>query len=165
MDGRDLAVACLPLSHGWNCSSTIGRALRARSGVGEYVHKLLAALADPPESDERLHLFTSSWGDRLQKSALSSLPGVVAHHARVPVRVLNWAQHRLGWPPVDRVAGGHFDTLHAAHPLLIPARGARVVHVHDLDFLDHPERTSAEIRRGWKTPPSSEPKPTGQKYC
>jgi len=124
-------------------------ALRTRSGVGEYVHELLAALADPPESGERLHLFTSSWKDRLQPSALSSLPGVTAHDARVPVHLLNWAWHRLGWPPVERVAGGHFDVVHAAHPLLIPARGARVVTVHDLDFLDHPERTSAEIRRDY----------------
>ncbi len=37
--------------------------------------------------------------------------------------------------------------MHAAHPLLIPARrAAQVVTIHDLFFLLHPERTRAEIR-------------------
>jgi glycosyltransferase involved in cell wall biosynthesis len=124
-------------------------ALRARSGVGEYVHELLTALAESPEPGERLHLFTSSWKDRLPPDVLNSLPGVVPHDARVPVRVLNWAWHRRGWPPVERLTGGRFDVVHAAHPLLIPARAAKVVTVHDLDFLDHPERTAAEIRRDY----------------
>jgi glycosyltransferase involved in cell wall biosynthesis len=36
------------------------------------------------------------------------------------------------------------------HPLLMPTRRARqVVTVHDLDFLDHPERTRSEIRRDY----------------
>src|SRR4029079_12854145 len=38
----------------------------------------------------------------------------------------------------------------SAHPLPIPARhAAQVVTVHDLDFLDHPERTRREIRRDY----------------
>jgi alpha-1,3-rhamnosyl/mannosyltransferase len=44
---------------------------------------------------------------------------------------------------------GPFDVVHAAHPLLIPTRGAGVVTIHDLDFLDHPERTAAEVRRDY----------------
>ncbi len=36
------------------------------------------------------------------------------------------------------------------HPLLLPARSAaQVVMIHDLDFLTHPERTRAEIRRDY----------------
>jgi glycosyltransferase involved in cell wall biosynthesis len=36
------------------------------------------------------------------------------------------------------------------HPLLMPAhRAARVVTIHDLNFLSHPERTRAEIRRDY----------------
>jgi len=51
---------------------------------------------------------------------------------------------------VERLAGGSFDVIHSAHPLLIPTNGgARVVTIHDLDFLDHPERTRAEIRRDY----------------
>jgi alpha-1,3-rhamnosyl/mannosyltransferase len=45
---------------------------------------------------------------------------------------------------------GDADVVHAAHPLLIPStRAARVVTVHDLFFLSHPERTNAEIRRDY----------------
>jgi glycosyltransferase involved in cell wall biosynthesis len=36
------------------------------------------------------------------------------------------------------------------HPLLVPSeRAAQVVTIADLDFLDHPERTRAEIRRDY----------------
>jgi glycosyltransferase involved in cell wall biosynthesis len=122
-------------------------ALRERTGVGEYVHELARALAATAPADERLTLFSSSWKDRLAGDAVPGLPTI---DRRIPVRVLNYAWHRLGWPAAERVAGGVFDIVHAAHPLIIPAAGAaRVVTVHDLDFLDHPERTRAEIRRDY----------------
>jgi glycosyltransferase involved in cell wall biosynthesis len=65
--------------------------------------------------------------------------------------VLNFLWHRLEWPPVETLAGP-VDVAHAAHPLMMPSRrAARVVTVHDLYFLDHPEGTSAEIRRDYPT--------------
>ena len=121
-------------------------ALRQRTGVGEYVHEIAAALARHLSgSADSLTLFSSSWKDRLD--------GGVAHarvvDARVPVRALNFAWHRLGWPPVERFAGPT-DIAHSLHPLLMPARRARqLVTIHDLDFLEHPERTRAEIRRDY----------------
>jgi hypothetical protein len=40
--------------------------------------------------------------------------------------------------------------VHAAHPLLIPSRhAAQIVTIHDLFFLDHPERVRDEIRRDY----------------
>lgn len=57
--------------------------------------------------------------------------------------------HRAAWPPIEAIAGS-FDVVHAAHPLLIPARrAAQVVTIHDLFFLTQPERTRAEIRRDY----------------
>jgi glycosyltransferase involved in cell wall biosynthesis len=45
---------------------------------------------------------------------------------------------------------GDVDVAHSPSPLMMPSRrAARVVTIHDLDFLDHPERTSAEIRRDY----------------
>ncbi len=121
-------------------------ALRQRSGVGEYVHELAAALGRQLAPSDTLTLFSSSWKDRLDPALLPSLPRV---DARVPVRFLNYAWHRLGWPPVESFAG-RVDVAHAMHPLLIPARhAARVITIHDLDFLDHPERTHAEVRRDY----------------
>ena len=121
-------------------------ALRQRTGVGEYVHEMAAALARRLTPSERLLLFSSSWKDRLAPGVFG---GAETIDARVPVRVLNWAWHHLEWPPAERFAG-QVDIAHSTHPLLMPSRGARqVVTIYDLDFLDHPERTRAEIRRDY----------------
>ena len=125
-------------------------ALRERSGVGEYVHELAAALAARAGPGHTLALFTSSWKDRPAPDLHSALPGVTIHDRRVPVRVLNWCWHRAGGPTVELLTGSRFDVVHAAHPLLIPARdAARVVTIHDLEFLDRPAQTHAEIRRDY----------------
>jgi glycosyltransferase involved in cell wall biosynthesis len=121
-------------------------ALRQRTGVGQYVHEMARALTPVLDEGDSLVLFSSSWKDRAPSGAV---PGAQVADARVPVRVLNFAWHRLEWPPVDWFSGA-VDVAHSAHPLLMPARSAlRVVTIHDLDFLDHPERTAAEIRRDY----------------
>jgi glycosyltransferase involved in cell wall biosynthesis len=128
-------------------------ALRGRSGVGEYVHQMVAALLAVFPSNTSPHqldvtIFSSSWKDRLTLS--SKLDGVKAVDLRVPVSVLNLAWHRLAWPPVELLAGAPFDVTHSLHPLLLPARdAAQVITIHDLNFLAHPERTRAEIRRDY----------------
>jgi glycosyltransferase involved in cell wall biosynthesis len=125
-------------------------ALRERSGVGEYTHQLVAALAEvalPGQLD--LTIFSSSWKDRLSLGG-HELPGVTRIDRRVPVRLLNFAWHRLGWPPVETLAGATFDLTHSLHPLILPSRtAARVITIHDLNFLAHPDRTRAEIRRDY----------------
>lgn len=124
-------------------------ALRQRTGVGEYVHEMLAALGRQDGGDE-LHLFTSSLKDRLAPGVRQDLRHVGAHDLRIPGTILNYAWHRLEWPPVERLVAVRPDVVHSAHPLLIPSRrAAQVITIHDLDFLDHPERTSAEIRRDY----------------
>jgi glycosyltransferase involved in cell wall biosynthesis len=123
-------------------------ALRERTGVGEYAHEIAAALARHLHPPDTLTLFSSSWKDRLPARRV---PGTSVVDIRVPVVVLNAAWHRLGWPPAERFAGA-IDIAHSLHPLLMPARRAKqVVTVHDLDFLDHPERTRGEIRRDYPT--------------
>ncbi len=123
-------------------------ALRQRTGVGEYVHELARALlaADRP-SAESLTLFSSSWRDRVDAGAV---PAAATVDIRLPVRALNYAWHRWQWPTVEQLTGRSFDVVHAAHPIRLPSRtAAQVVTVHDLDFLRHPERTRAEIRRDY----------------
>lgn len=123
-------------------------ALRTRTGVGEYVHELaraLVATGDPVK--DPLFLFSSSRTDRLAPDAV---PGATVIDRRWPVRLLNYAWHRWEWPPIETLAGQPFDLVQSLHPLLLPAkRAAQVVTIHDLDFLDHPERTSGEIRRDY----------------
>ncbi len=128
-------------------------ALRERSGVGEYTHQLVrgllrlanaAALRAPVE----VSIFSSSWKDRLVLGP--ELAGASPIDRKVPVAVLNFAWHRLGWPTAEALMKRQFDVTHSLHPLLLPSRrAAQVVTIHDLNFLDHPERTRAEIRRDY----------------
>ena len=121
-------------------------ALRERTGVGEYLHQLVRAYAAAHPGE--VTVFTSSWKDR-PAPALASELGVRVVDRHIPVRVLNLLWHRAGWPPVETIAG-NYDVVHAAHPLLIPARrAAQVITIHDLFFLSHPERTVAEVRRDY----------------
>jgi len=122
-------------------------ALRARTGVGEYVHEVARALVATAPADESLTLFSASWKDRLDAAVL---PGALTADHRLPVRVLNFAWHRLEWPTVERLTGQTFDVAQSFHPLLAPTSdAARLVTIYDLDFLDHPERSRAEIRRDY----------------
>lgn len=122
-------------------------ALRARTGVGEYVHNLVRAYTSA-HSREAVVLFTSSWKDRPDPCIGRELQAHMVDR-RIPVRVLNYCWHRLEWPPVEWLAGA-CDVVHAAHPLLIPARrAAQVVTIHDLYFLTEAAGTRAEIRRDY----------------
>jgi glycosyltransferase involved in cell wall biosynthesis len=121
-------------------------ALRQRTGVGEYTHQLAAALVPRLAPFGRLVLFSSSWKDRL---ASAPVPGAETVDARVPVKLLNLAWHRLGRPAIERFTGP-VDVAHSMHPLLIPSRtAAQVVTIHDLHFLDYADSTTAEIRRDY----------------
>ena len=128
-------------------------ALRERSGVGEYTHQLAAALlrlVRPNGSAPSLELalFSSSWRDRFRREP--ELSGATAIDARVPVSILNLAWHRFGWPPAEIITRRSFDITHSLHPLMVPSRSAAaVITIHDLDFLSHPERTRAEVRRDY----------------
>src|SRR5687767_716717 len=95
-------------------------ALRARTGVGEYIRQLVRAYAAAHHDD--VAIFTSSWKDRPSPTLATDL-GTQVIDRRVPVAVLNYLWHRAGWPPVEALTGPA-DVVHAAHPLLIPSRRA-----------------------------------------
>ena len=123
-------------------------ALKNPSGVGEYARQLVTGLTGPSATaDVEVTIFSSSWKDRLAPR----IPGVSdAIDLRIPVSVLNFAWHRLGWPDAESLTRRTFDVTHSLHPLILPARSAaRVITIHDLNFLAHPERTRAEIRRDY----------------
>lgn len=123
-------------------------ALRQRTGVGEYVHEMVRALLARPDRPD-VAVWTSSWSDRPAPDATGELAGAEVVDRRWPVRPLTWSWNRLEWPPVEWLAGP-CDVVHSQNPLLIPSRrAAQVVTIHDLDFLRHPERTKAEMRRDY----------------
>ena len=108
-------------------------ALKERTGVGEYAHQLaralLAAFPAPGtahgEGALELSLFSSSWKDRLPPAA--DLAGAIAIDRRVPGKVLNFAWHRLGWPPAERITGRAFDVTHSLHPCSCRSAIARLI--------------------------------------
>lgn len=122
-------------------------ALRYRTGVGEYVHRLSSSLAAGALAPtDTLTLFSSSFSDRL---APTTVPGAQQVDTQIPVRLLNFLWHRLEWPPAEWLAGP-LDIAHSMHPLLMPARkAAQFVTIYDLYFLDRPGDTAAEIRRDY----------------
>lgn len=123
-------------------------ALRAASGAGAYIHQLAAALVASRTQPLELTIFSSSWKDRL--SVPADLNGTQAVDRRIPVSVLNRLWHRFEWPPAEMLTRSEFDVVHSPHPLLLPtSHAARVITIHDLNFLSHPERTRAEIRRDY----------------
>lgn len=117
------------------------------TGVGAYVLALARRLPSLAP-DDRFFLFSGSLRDRYPLREWPANVRLVDR--RVPVRALNYAWNRAGWPPLDRLVGASLDLVHSPHPLVVPGRRARrVVTVHDLFFLKHPELTSAEVRRDY----------------
>lgn len=122
-------------------------ALRARTGIGEYVHELVAALAATAPPDGHVAAFSSSWRDRVTDELKRAAPTVHVVDRRLPVRALTWGWHRLEWPPIERLAG-RWDVVHSPTPLLMPSRrAAQVVTVFDLHFLATPADVSGVVRR------------------
>ncbi len=122
-------------------------ALRARTGIGEYVHELARTLAASAGESRAVTLFSSSWADRVDPRVGRDIPGAAVVDFRVPVRALTWAWHRLGWPSIERLSGP-CDVVHSPTPLLVPAaHAAQVVTVFDLHFLHHRDHVTGAVQR------------------
>src|SRR5215207_9219948 len=123
--------------------------LGPRTGVGRYVQGLagaLAALAGP--EPEELALVPFSWrGTGDLPSVAPSGPRVRHGRRRAPARLLQAAWARMGWPPVEWLAGP-IDVFHATNFVAPPTRrAATVVTIHDLTYLRYPEMvTDASAR-------------------
>ena len=122
-------------------------ALTRPTGVGTYVLGLLERLPRLAPED-RFSYFSASLRDRYPEGRWPGNVRLVDR--RLPVRGLNLAWNRLGWPPLDRLVGARLDLVHSPHPLLIPTlKGKRLVTIHDLFFLKHPEMVGGEVRRDY----------------
>ncbi len=111
----------------------------APTGVGYYVRHLLTALLQLPASPE-YHGLASG----LSAPDLSNLP-IPYRRLPVPTRMLYKCWEALEWPRVDSLLGG-VDVYHAVNYVLPPVVAARrVLSIHDLCFLRHPEWASPKI--------------------
>jgi glycosyltransferase involved in cell wall biosynthesis len=109
------------------------------TGVGAYVLAL---------AQDRFFYFSASLRDRYPQKTWP--PNVTLVDRRLPVHALNLAWNRLEWPTLDRMVGSPLDLVHSPHPLLLPSKRARkIVTLHDLFFLKHPDLTDAEVRRDY----------------
>jgi glycosyltransferase involved in cell wall biosynthesis len=117
------------------------------TGVGTYLLGLLDRL--PRQApDDRFTLFSASLKERYPARDWPANVRLVDR--RLPVRGLNAAWNRLGWPSLDRLVGTELDLVHSPHPLIVPARkGKEVVTLHDLFFLKHPAMVGGEFRRDY----------------
>jgi glycosyltransferase involved in cell wall biosynthesis len=115
------------------------------TGVGTYVLGLAERLPALAPQD-RFHFFSASVKERYPRRTWA--PNVRLVDRRLPVRGLNAAWNRLAWPPLDRLVGASLDLVHSPTPLLVPCRrGKRIVTLHDLFFLKHPDMVEGETRR------------------
>jgi glycosyltransferase involved in cell wall biosynthesis len=121
-------------------------ALRHGTGVGTYVHNLIAALCDA-YPDDLFTAFSASWKDRINGACAPAAANVADW--KIPVSLLDWSWHRLRLPSIERLVGPT-DIAHSPSPLLLPTRRARtVVTVHDCYFMRHPEDVFGTVRRDY----------------
>jgi glycosyltransferase involved in cell wall biosynthesis len=117
--------------------------LREETGVGTYLRNLLFELAEIDRTNE-YYLFSSSWKDRFPKDKIPPFERRKFRDFRLPVRLLNWLWQRRRRPPLDSFFGTQLDLAHSATPLILPTRGRKVITVHDIFFLDFPDRSGDE---------------------
>ncbi|MEW5901753.1 MAG: glycosyltransferase family 1 protein [Acidobacteriota bacterium] len=117
--------------------------LRQETGVGMYLKNLLFQLASLDRTNEYF-LFSASWKDRFPAEKIPPFARLRFRDLPLPVRALNFFWRRVGWPTLDRVFGTRLDLTHSATPLPLPTRGRKIITVHDLFFMDFPERSGKE---------------------
>jgi glycosyltransferase involved in cell wall biosynthesis len=113
-----------------------------RTGVGRFVHRVLPRLGGRDDLDVRAYAVTfRGAGD------LASLlpPGVAAANRRpMAARPLRELWKRADHGRIEHWVGA-VDVVHGPNYVVPPARAARVVSVHDLTFVHHPEMCTADV--------------------
>lgn len=109
----------------------------AYGGVARYVRSLVSALTDLAPSDRftlvsnHLRAPEMEWGHKGQNLRRVNL--------RLPRRLMQACWDHLDWPPAETLIG-EVDIFHGTHFILPAVRAAkRVLTVHDVMFLRHPE--------------------------
>jgi glycosyltransferase involved in cell wall biosynthesis len=112
-------------------------------GIPRYVRALVPALSAAAPSDQFILA-----SNHFRAPELRWRPGganVTHVQLRVPRRLMQTCWDRLGWPPVESFIGA-VDIFHGTHFILPPVRAAkRVLTVHDVTFLRHPEYFSDQV--------------------
>ena len=117
--------------------------LGARTGIGVMTARLLEGLA--LEAELAVTAFACTWRGR---GALASAvpPGVRVVERPLPARPAHFAWRHSSVPPVEWITGP-IDVVHGPNFLVPPSRRAsRVMTVHDLTAVHHPELCTRHTR-------------------
>jgi glycosyltransferase involved in cell wall biosynthesis len=120
--------------------------LSKRTGVGNYLYHLLLTLSRIDYANE-YRLFSSSLKDRIPEELRRLPQRYQISDFRIPVRIMNALWQRFRFPPIELFTG-RADIVYSPHPFIPPSAGPkRIVTVHDLYFLRHPEWSSGEVAK------------------
>lgn len=114
-----------------------------RTGVGRFTEELIEGASRAPSVE--LVAYAVSWRGRRDLDRLVP-PGVRTVRRPMAARPLRALWRRFDVPRVDRWTGP-VDVVHGTNFVVPPAGAARVVSVHDLTFLHHPEMVTADVRQ------------------
>lgn len=116
-----------------------------RTGVGQYVDRLVSAMADlEPGPVACLDLSLVPFTARGFRD-LAPRPGVHVQHRPFPARALRALWSRTSVPPVELLTG-RCDVFHATNFVLPPTRRAvGVVTIHDLTWALFPETVTKDV--------------------
>lgn len=133
-----LASAMTAISHEEKVSVAFDATplLGARTGVGAFASALLDRLALQP--DVAVTAYGVTWRGRRDLSGVVP-PGVAVCRRPMAARPLRWAWTKGAFPPLEWWTGP-LDVVHGTNFVVPPTtHAARVVTVHDLTSLHHPE--------------------------
>jgi glycosyltransferase involved in cell wall biosynthesis len=117
--------------------------LREETGVGTYLRNLLSELARIDRANEYF-LFSSSFKDRFPADKIPPFDRLEFRDCRLPVKALNSLWSRRRRPYLDSFFRARLDLAHSGTPLILPTRGKKVITVHDIFFMDFPDRAGQE---------------------
>jgi glycosyltransferase involved in cell wall biosynthesis len=120
-------------------------AVNQTAGIGRYVRSLFQAVADIDHVNQYVLVYAAPNAGRAPETP--DVPNMIGRELRFRERTMNAVWHRLRLPiPVDLVTGA-VDIFHAPDFILPPVRRARrMITVHDLAFLIHPECADERLR-------------------
>lgn len=118
--------------------------IRQEAGIGNYVRSLLAAVL-ALDTENTYTLLTSGRPDR--ERPLPEAPNVRGRSIGLPDRYLNILWYRWRLPLPANLFTGRIDIYHGPDFVLPPLSGRvrKVVTIHDLAFLEHPEYAVPEL--------------------
>lgn len=112
-----------------------------RTGIGRFTERVLIELADRTEVDVRAFAVTWRGHEDLATLVPEGIAAVPGRMAAAPLRAL-W--RRVDHPQIERWTGS-IDIVHGPNFVVPPAAAARLMSVHDLTFVHHPEFCTDDV--------------------